>query len=127
MEGLFFDLKEMLKPNGVHAANPKAIAMQVYAADCVYNALSVAQGEVAAACHCGALCDLWFAEAQRANPGRRLRKPAPTAHRFAAVPLDAILFEPRAGLRKQRRFCNALRKWKSLSHVRGGRRLLKLS
>ena len=147
VERLFFDLKEVLNLNRVYAANPNAIAMQVYAAGCVYNALRVAQGEVAAAaglapeaispakffpkmaaaCHCAALCELWFAEAQRANPGRRLRKPPLQGRRFAQVPLDAILVEPRSGPRKKRRFCKARRKWKSLSHLRGGRKLLKLT
>jgi hypothetical protein len=83
--------------------------------------------KMAAACHCAALCELWFAEAQRANPGRRLRKPPLQGRRFAQVPLDAILVEPRSGPRKKRRFCKARRKWKSLSHVRGGRKLLKLT
>lgn len=147
VERLFFDLKEVLNLNRVYAANPNAIAMQVYAAGCVYNALRVAQGEVAAAaglapeaispakffpkmaaaCHCAALCALWFVETQRANPGRRLRQPPLQAHRFAQVPLDAILVEPRTGPRKKRRFCQARRKWKSLTHVRGGRKLLKLT
>ncbi len=147
VERLFFDLKEVLNLNRVYAANPNAIAMQVYAAGCVYNALRVAQGEVAvaaglapeaispakffpklaAACHCYALCELWFAEAKRANRGRRLCKPSLETRRFAHVALDAILVESRKGPRKKRRFCKARRKWKSLAHVPGGRKLLKLT
>ena len=46
-ERLFFDLKEVLNLNRVYTANPNAVAMQVYAAGCVYNALRVAQAEVA--------------------------------------------------------------------------------
>jgi hypothetical protein len=147
VERLFFDLKQVLNLNRVYAANPNAIAMQVYAAGCVYNALRVAQGEVAAAaglapetispakffpkmaaaCHCAALFELWFLDTQAANRGRRLHKPPLQQHRFAQIPLDAILVEPRKLPRRKHRFCKARRKWKSLSRVRGGRKLLKLS
>lgn len=147
IERLFFDLKEVLNLNRVYAGNPNAIAMQLYAAGCVYNALRVAQAEVAeaaglapeaispakffpkmaAACHCAALCELWFLDTQAANRGRRLRKPPLQQRRFAQVALEAILVEPRKLPRRQHRFCKARRKWKSLAHVRGGRNLLKLS
>jgi hypothetical protein len=147
IERLFFDLKEVLNLNRVYAGNPNAIAMQVYAAGCVYNALRVAQAEVAeaagiapeaispakffpklaAACHCAALFELWFRDTQAANRGRRLRRPPVQQRRFARVLLEAILVEPRKLPRRKRRFCKARRKWKSLSHVRGGRKLLKLS
>ena len=121
--------------------------MQVYAAGCVYNAMRVAQGEVAAAveippeaispaklfpklaaaCHCAALFELWFFDTQAANRGRRLRKPPVQQRRFARVALDAILVEPRKGPRRKRRFCAARKHWKSLAHVRGGKKLLKLT
>ena len=147
IERLFFDLKEVLNLNRVYAGNPNAVAMQVYAAGCVYNALRVAQAEVAAAaglapeaispakffpkmaaaCHCAALFELWFRDTQAANRGRRLRPPPVQQRRFARLPLDAILVEPRTLPRRKRRFCKARRKWKSLTRVRGGRTLLKLS
>jgi hypothetical protein len=147
VERLFFDLKEVLNLHRVDAGNPNAIAMQVYAAGCVYNAMRVAQGEVAeaggippeaispakffpkmaAACHCAALFALWFLDTQAANRGWRLRKPPVQQRRFGRVQLDAILVELRTLPRRKRRFCKTRRKWKSLSHVRGGRRLLKLS
>jgi hypothetical protein len=147
IERLFFDLKEVLNLNRVYAANPNAVAMQVYAAGCVYNAMRVAQGEVAeaaglapeaispakffpkmaAACHAYALFELWFLEAKRANPGRRLRKPSVQHRRFASVALEAILVERRKERRRKRRFCAARRRWKSLAHVRGGRKILKLT
>ena len=147
IERLFFDLKEVLNLNRVYAANPNAIAMQVYAAGCVYNAMRVAQGEVAAAaglapeaispakffpklaaaCHAYALFELWFLDTQAANRGRRLRKPPVQQRRFARVPLDAILVEPRTTRRRKRRFCAARKRWKSLAHVRGGKKILKLS
>lgn len=147
IERMYFDLKEVLNLNRVYPANPNAVAMQVYAAGVVYNALRVAQGEVAeaaavapeaispakffpkmaAACHAYALFELWFWQTQRANPRRRLRKPALHARRFARVALDAIQVEVRQGPRRRRRFCAARRHWKSLAHVRGGRKMLKLT
>jgi hypothetical protein len=45
---MFFDLKEVLNLNRLYAANPNAVAMQVYAAAIVYNAMRVAQSEGAA-------------------------------------------------------------------------------
>ena len=80
IERLFFDLKEVLNLHRVYTANPNAVAMQVYAAGIVYNALRVAQGEVpdaagieppersspaklfpklAAACHTYVVAQLW--------------------------------------------------------------------
>jgi len=145
IERMYFDLKEVLNLNRIYAANPRAVAMQVYAAGCVYNALRVAQAEVAAAaqvapeaispakffpkvaaaCHAYALVEYSFAETQAANPGRRLQRPDLTGHRFATVPLAAILVERRKGPRRKRRFCAARGRWKSLAHVRGARHLLK--
>ena len=147
IERMYFDLKEVLNLNRVYPANPNAVAMQVYAAGVVYNALRVAQGEVAeaaavapeaispakffpkmaAACHAYDLFELWFWQTQRANPRRRLRKPALHARRFARVALDAIQVEVRQGPRRRRRFCAARRHWKSLAHVRGSRKMLKLT
>ena len=82
---------------------------------------------MAAACHCAALFELWFLDTQAANRVRRLRPPAVQQRRFARVPLDAILVEPRKGSRRNRRFCAARKHWKSLAHVPGGKKLLKLT
>jgi hypothetical protein len=145
VERLFYDLKEVLNLNRVYAGNPNAIAMQVYAAACVYNACRVAQAEVAeaaglapeaispakffpklaAGCYCYTLWELWWLETKRANPGRRLRQPAFTQRRAAQVRPESILVERRKGPRRKRRFCPARAKWKSFKHVRGGRKLLK--
>ena len=48
IERMFYDLKEVLNLNRIYAANPNAVAMQVYAAALVYNAMRVAQSEAAA-------------------------------------------------------------------------------
>ncbi len=47
IERMFFDLKEVLNLNRLYAANPNAVAMQVYAAGLVYKAMRVAQSEAA--------------------------------------------------------------------------------
>ena len=69
----------------------------------------------------------WFLVAQRANRGRQLRPPPVQLRRFARVALDAILVEPRTGRRRKRRFGTARKHWKSLAHVRDGKKILKLS
>jgi len=48
VERMFVDLKEVLNLNRLYAANPNAVAMQVYAAAIVYAALRVAQSDGAA-------------------------------------------------------------------------------
>jgi hypothetical protein len=97
VERLFFDLKEVLNLNRLSAANPNAVAMQVYATAIVYNALRVAQSD-------GAAQVGWV----RAAP-------------------EPVQVEHRADHRRTRRFSPARRHWKSLAHVRGGRRFTKLS
>lgn len=78
--------------------------------------------KLAAACHAYAPFELWFLDAKRANPGHRLRKPSLEHRRFTHVPLEAIRVEPQKENRRQRRFCAARRRWKTLAHVRGGRK-----
>lgn len=147
IERMYFDLKEVLNLNRVYAANPNAAAMQVYAAGLVYNAMRVAQGEVAAgagiapeeispakfypkvaaACHAYVVTQLTVLDIRRLNPRRRLRIPDWHRARWASVPLAAIRVEPRRGRRRQRRFCAARRTWKSFAHVSGGRKFTRLS
>jgi len=147
IERMYFDLKEVLNLNRIYAANPNAVAMQVYAAGIVYNALRVAQGEVAAAagiepeeispakffpkmvaaCQTYVVAQHWERRVRRLNPGRRLRMIDWRAERWASVAVPALHVETRTGSRRRRRFCPARRHWKSLAHVRGGRHLTKLS
>ena len=47
VERMYADLKTVLNLNRVYAANPNAVAIQVYAAGFVYNAMRVAQSEAA--------------------------------------------------------------------------------
>ena len=147
IERMYFDLKEVLNLNRIYAANPNAVAMQVYAAGLVYNALRVAQGEVAAAagiepeeispakfypkmvaaCQTYVVPQQWERRVRRLNPGRRLRMIDWRRERWARVAVPVLHVETRTGPRRRRRFCPARRHWKSLAHVRGGRQFMKLS
>lgn len=147
IERMYFDLKEVLNLNRVYAANPNAVAMQVYAAGIVYNAMRVAQGEVAeaagiapeeispakfypklaVACQTYVVAQQWERTVRRLNPRLRFRMIDWRNERWASVLLAAIQVERRKGPRRKRRYCPARRHWKSLAHVRGGRNLIKLS
>jgi hypothetical protein len=146
VERMFFDLKEVLNLNRLYAANPNAVAMQVYAAAIVYNALRVAQSEGAAQLG-------W--EPERISPAKFFPKVATAAYlylnrqqwereirlRYRHLHLRLVAgrrrwvragpvtleVEPRSDHRRRRRFCPARRQWKSFAHVRGGRRFTKLS
>ncbi len=144
---MYFDLKEVLNLARIYAANPNAVAMQVYAAGIVYNALRVAQGEVSAAAgierekispakffpkmvaagQTSVVAQHWERRVRQLNPGRRLRMIDWRAERWASVAVLALHVETRSGSRRRRRFCPARRHWKSLAHVRGNRHLTKLS
>jgi hypothetical protein len=146
VERMFFDLKEVLNLNRLYAANPNAVAMQVYAAAIVYNALRVAQSD-------GAAQVGWAPE--RLSPAKFFPKVATATYlylhrqqwereirtryrrlhlrlvgdrrcwvRTTPAPLEV---ERRDDHRRIRRFCLARRRWKSLAHVRGGQRFTKLS
>lgn len=145
VERMFFDLKEVLNLNRVYAANPNAVAMQVYAAAIVYNACRVAQSEAAA--QLGeppeelspaklfpkiAVASFLYAYGQQLQRQWRRRHPHAhpqlvvrwRAHRWARTAAANTRVEPRSDVRRRRRFCAARRHWKSLRLVRGGRRYL---
>ena len=139
VERLFFDLKEVLNLHQFYAANPNAVAMQIYAATIVHTAMRIAQARiarkagilperisiaklfprVAAASNSLAHAELAFLDVCRANPRVKLRKPNWRTLPSVTVLLKSILVEPRQGKRRTRRFCKARRRWKSLAHVRG--------
>lgn len=145
IERMSFDLKGVLNLNRIYAANPNAVARQVYAAGLVYNALRVAQGKVAAAagiepeaispakffpkmvaaCPTSVVAQQGERRVRRLNPHRRLRMIDWRTERWASVGVPALHVETRTGPRRRRRFCPARRHWKSLAHVRGGRKLTK--
>jgi hypothetical protein len=118
--------------------------MQVYAAAMVYNAMRVAQGELAAAaglepeelssatlyprlaaaCHIYVTAQMFERRVQQLNRGTRVRMPDWGHERWASVAVSPIRVERRHGRRRKRRYCKARRQWKSLAHVRGGRRFI---
>ena len=146
VERMFFDLKEVLNLNRLYAANPNAVAMQVYAAAIVYNALRVAQSDgaaqvgwapeqlspakfypkVATATYLYLHRQQWEREIRTRYRHLHLRLVSGRRRWVRAAP-EPVQIEPRDDHRRRRRFCPARRHWKSLAHVRGGRRLVKLS
>ncbi len=145
IERMFFDLKEVLNLNRLYAANPNAVAMQVYAAAIVYNALRVAQSEAAAqlgespedlspaklfpkiavASFLYLHAQEWERQWRRRHPGAHPRLIVRwRAHRWSRAAATTVQVERRTEVRRHRRFCAARRHWKSLRHVRGGQRFL---
>jgi hypothetical protein len=142
VERMFFDLKAVLNLNRLYAANPNAVAMQVYAAAIVYNAMRVAQSEGAAqvgvppeeispakffpklavACHLSLQEQQW--ERRLTRRGRRTHPQRIRRRAWVHTELGNVHVERRSAHRRRRRFCPARRRWKSLAHVRGGRRFL---
>jgi Transposase DDE domain len=147
VERMYFDLKDVLNLNRVYAANPNAVAMQVYAAGLVYNAMRVAQADaaaalglapeqlspaklyprLAAACHLYFGAQLWEHAMRQLNPSRRLRWIDWHQQPWATVPVAAVTVEPRSDHRRHRRFCAARAHHTSFTRVRGGRRFTRLT
>jgi hypothetical protein len=130
VERMYFDLKTVLNLNRVYAANPNGVAMQVYAAGLVYNAMRVAQSEaavklgvppeeispakffprVAVACYLHSLEQQWARDVHRRHPRTHFRLSRPR-RRWAGVTLTPIHVEHRTDHRWRRRFCAARRTW----------------
>jgi len=144
IERMFFDLKEVLNLNRFYAANPNAIAMQVYAAVIVYNAFRIVQGRVAAqegiaaemisparlfprvaaASAKLATAESTFAETVEANPKVKLVKPDWSRQSYARTTLGEILVRPKYKPRTKGT-PNPRSIWKSFRHVPGGARFLR--
>jgi len=125
---MYSDLKTVLNLNRVYAANPNAVAIQVYAAGLVYNAMRVAQSEaawklgvapeeispakffprVAVACYLYALELQWARDLHRRHPRAHFRLARPH-RRWACVSLAPIHVEHPTDHRRHRRFCAARR------------------
>jgi len=146
VERMFFDLKDVLNLNRLYAANPNAVAMQVYAAAIVYNALRVAQSDGAAqvglapealspAKFYPKVVTATFLYLHRQQWEREIRLRHRRLHlclvggrqRWVRATPEPVQVEHRADHRRARRFCPARRHWKSFAHVRGGRRFTELS
>lgn len=143
IERLFYDLKEVLNLHRFYAANPNAVAMQVYAAAMVHVAFRIAQAKIAAEAtiepekispkklypHLALVsmrllgAEHYFAATVRANPGVKLRKPSWKDLPDTIVSLRRILVQRRSDVRRKREFSKERKKWKSFKHIRGGEEL----
>jgi len=146
VERMFFDLKEVLNLNRLYAANPNAVAMQVYAAAMVYNALRVAQSDGAAqigwapeqlspAKFYPKVATATYLHLHRQQWERELRtryrhlhlRPIGGRRCWVRTTPHPVEVEPRVPHRRKRHFCAGRSQWKSFAHVRGGQRFTKLS
>jgi hypothetical protein len=143
IERLFFDLKVVLKLEKFHAANPNAVAMQVFAGAMVHAAFRIAQADIAEKVGIPpeelstqklfpllALASIKVIEAEfifevtcRANRRVKLRKPSWRNLPDTVVSLEYILLQRRSEKRKKRKFDPKRRNWKSFNKIRGGRKL----
>ena len=142
VERMFFDLKAVLNLNHFYAANPNAIAMQVFASAIVYNAFRVTQGRIAmkhglapelispaklypklaAASNALAQSEVMWERTLEANPGIKLNKPDYRKRPFAVTTLGAILADKRKKIHSVARR-RPLSIWLSWKKVPGGEKL----
>jgi hypothetical protein len=143
IERLFFDLKEVLNLNKFYAANPNAVAMQVYAAAMVHVAFRIAQADIAQQ---GSIepeeispkklfprltlisivvleAEYYFEQMCRLNPGVKLRKPDWRDLPLGTVTLKSILVQKRSDHRKKKLFSEGRKKWVSFNNIEGGDKL----
>jgi len=143
IERMFFDLKEVLNLNRFYAANPNAIAMQVYAGVIVYNALRIVQGRIAqmhkippemisparlfpqaaAVAAKYATVEMTWDDTLRLNPGVKLNKPDYRASGFGTTTLGSILVRKKDKPRTKGK-PNPAHVWETWRKVRGGAALL---
>ena len=138
VERLFYDLKVVLNLKKLYAANPNAIAMQVFATAMVHGAFRVAQARIAkehdlppeelspkklfpilsAAAITLLSRDFFFEEVCELNPGKNLVKPTTTNHPNLHTTLRAIRrVKRRSNERKPPTYSRERATWKSLAHV----------
>jgi IS4 transposase len=143
VERLFFDLKIVLNLQRFYAANPNAVAMQVYAAAMVHAAFRIGQATVARTVKLPpeelspqklfALLayvsikliegEWYFLQICRANPGVKLRKPSWRDMPGTVVSLRYLRRQRRTGPRKARPYDPERGTWKSLRRIRGANKL----
>jgi DDE family transposase len=137
IERLFYDLKVVLNLERFYAANPNAVAMQVYAAAMIHAAFRIAQADLARKLDIRAEelsteklfpflafvamkvleAEFIFETTRQANPEVELRKPSWKNLPGTVVPLDYLLVEHRSPLRKKKQYDPERRKWKSLRQI----------
>jgi hypothetical protein len=139
VERLFYDLKVVLKLERFYAANPNAVAMQVFAAAMVHVAFRLGQADLARrlkrppedfspkklypllATTSMTLLEgeYWFERTQKANPETKLHEPDWNGHPATIVVLRYLLVQKRSGVRKKKDFDVERRKWKSITDIDG--------
>ena len=140
IERLFFDLKIVLNLKRFYAANPNAVAMQVYAAAIVHTAFRIAQADIAQTVRLPpeelspqklfpllALASIKVIEAEfifdetcKANRKLKLRKPSWKSLPGTVVSLRHIRAQHRSGKRKHRGYDAERGTWRSITKVNGG-------
>jgi hypothetical protein len=143
VERLFYDLKIVLKLERFFAANPNAVAMQVFAAAIVHTAFRIAQGNIAKKVGLPpeeisseklfpflALVSIKRVEAgycfvriQKANPGAQLTEPSWDDLPGTIVSLAYLRVQHRSPKRKRRKYDPERRKWKSITDADGSEEL----
>ena len=138
VERLFFDLKEVLNLKKFYAANPNAVAMQVYAGAMVHVAFRIAQADISRQADVPpedlspkklfpllALVSIRLVEAEfifeatrKANPRVKLRKPSWRNLPDSVVSLRAIRVQRRSETRRKREYSPERAKWKSMKKVK---------
>jgi hypothetical protein len=139
IERMFFDLKIVLNLQRFYAANPNAVAMQVYAAAIVQAAFRLGQAEIAKQVNLPAEelspqklfpllayvsirlieSEYLFDKTCEANRKVKLRKPSLRGLPGTVVSLKYIRRQRRSGPRKKRPYDPERGKWKSIPKVKG--------
>ena len=142
VERLFFQLKVVLNLKKLHAANPNAVAMQVYAAAMVHVAFRIAQADIAQKLDLDpeelspqklfpllALTSIKLLEAEFifeatciANPRVKLKKPSWRNLPGTVASLHHLRVQKRSGVRRKPGYHKERAKWKSITQIRGGNR-----
>ena len=139
VERLFYDLKVVLNLKKLYAANPNAVAMQVFAAAMVHASFRIAQADIAkkhdlppeelspqklfpllALTSIKLLEAEFIFEATRvANPGVQLRRPSWSDLPDTVISLRHIRRQRRSEKRRRREYHKDRAKWKSITKVDG--------
>jgi hypothetical protein len=154
IERMFLTMKATLHLNRLYNSTPAAVGQQVYATALLYNALRLAQAELAQ--RLGVVPERlspeklfprlmqrleqrtwievgvvwWEAERRATEPTLRPYDPDALARALAHHPrlrltVADLLCEPRTAKRKKRRFCAGRRRCTSFAKLHGGKRYLK--
>ncbi len=143
IERLFHDIKVVLNVKKLYAANPNAVAMQVFAAAMVHAAFRIAQANIARKValppeelsaqklfpHLALAsikiieAEFIFEQVQEENPDTELRKPSWKNLPGTVVSLRRIRVQRRSNKRRKNEYHKDRAKWKSITKVDGAEEL----